>query len=259
MEILKPDLDLDGFFARLPGAPGKALMLDYDGTLAPFRVERGQAAPYPGVREALAGLVQAGRGRVVIVSGRAVADLAPLLGLAVPPEMWGCHGWERQAADGGYTFFSPGNAALEGLSRAAGAVENGGSGRVERKPASVAYHVRGMEAGPAAEALAAVRRAWQPIAAAGGLTLVPFDGGLELRVPGRDKGVAVAALRNELGEGGVVAYLGDDQTDEDAFHAVGPEGLAVLVRTEKRPTAAALWLRPPGELLAFLHRWERAW
>jgi trehalose-6-phosphatase len=55
-----------------------------------------------------------------------------------------------------------------------------------------------------------------------------------------------------------VAYLGDDRTDEDAFKALAGRGLAVLVREELRPTAAAVWLRPPVELLDFLQRWMTA-
>ena len=55
-----------------------------------------------------------------------------------------------------------------------------------------------------------------------------------------------------------MAYLGDDLTDEDAFRAVATRGLGILVRQELRKTAAVAWLRPPEELLDFLHRWARA-
>jgi trehalose-6-phosphatase len=58
-----------------------------------------------------------------------------------------------------------------------------------------------------------------------------------------------------------VAFLGDDLSDEAAFRAVrriGKRGLSVLVRREFRETAAEIWLRPPGELLCFLERWEKA-
>jgi trehalose 6-phosphate phosphatase len=41
-------------------------------------------------------------------------------------------------------------------------------------------------------------------------------------------------------------------------NAVGPRGLSVLVRRERRETAAQIWLRPPGELKVFLDRWARA-
>jgi trehalose-phosphatase len=71
------------------------LLLDYDGTLAPFRVERDEAVPYAGVREAVRELLGAAHTRVVVVSGRTVTNLRPLLGVEPPPELWGTHGWER--------------------------------------------------------------------------------------------------------------------------------------------------------------------
>jgi trehalose 6-phosphate phosphatase len=58
-----------------------------------------------------------------------------------------------------------------------------------------------------------------------------------------------------LGADLAVAYLGDDQTDEDAFVRLRGRGLCILVRPELRPTAAAMWLRPPGELIGFLRQW----
>lgn len=92
MEQLHLQANLDSFFARLAAAPRRALLLDYDGTLAPFKTKRQQAAPYPGVPELLAAVRDAGRTRVVVISGRSVADLGRLLGLDALPELWGSHG-----------------------------------------------------------------------------------------------------------------------------------------------------------------------
>ncbi|HDZ13016.1 MAG TPA: hypothetical protein ENH53_12490 [Bacteroidetes bacterium] len=81
----KPEanLILEPFFNDLKNAPPEKwlLMLDYDGTLAPFRIEREQAVPYSGVREILNRLILSKQTQVVIISGRAIADLIPLLGL----------------------------------------------------------------------------------------------------------------------------------------------------------------------------------
>jgi trehalose-6-phosphatase len=93
-----------------------------------------------------------------------------------------------------------------------------------------------------------------------GLTLMEFEGGLELRV-GRDKGGALKALVAEVPPGTPAAYLGDDLTDENAFVALnqtaGPH-LSVLMRAEARETAADIWLRPPSELRGFLKKWWKA-
>jgi len=83
-----------------------------------------------------------------------------------------------------------------------------------------------------------------------------FDGGIELMVPGRDKGYAVEVVLSELGDQAAAAYLGDDLADESAFRALRGRGLGVLVRPEFRHTAADAWLQPPAELLAFLERWH---
>lgn len=247
---------LEGFWYELAAAPASVLLLDYDGTLAPFRVERDQACPYPGVRKRLTALLEHTGTRVVIVSGRSVADLLPLLDLEPQPEIWGCHGWERRLPGGDYQVEQLPPPARAALDAAAGWIEEQGlSPRSECKPVAVTLHWRGLAEGEIRRLQAAAEAAWRPLARSGGLELHPFDGGLELRHPGRDKGDAVAAVLAELPAGAAVAYLGDDLTDEDAFKALGKRGLGVLVRPRQRPSAASLWLHPPQELLAFLDGW----
>jgi trehalose 6-phosphate phosphatase len=257
MRILQPGFDLERFFADLGRAERRALLLDYDGTLAPFHARRDQAFPYHGVRELLGAIQRAGHTRLVVISGRALADLAPLLGLDPPPELWGSHGWERQLPGGARQLAALEPAAARGLDQAlALALARGLAERCERKPTSVALHWRGLPAPAGQELRVWAQRNWAPLAGTAGLAMHGFDGGIELRAPGRDKGHAVRTILDELGEGAVVAYLGDDLTDEDAFAAVKGRGLAALVRAETRPTAADIHLRPPDELLAFVRRWH---
>ncbi len=306
MKILDPGFDLERFWSALEGAPSRVLLLDYDGTLAPFRRERDEAVPYPGVRESVRRFMEEGHTRVVVVSGRAVADLLPLLGIEPAPEIRGSHGWEVREADevsgaGGRSAVGDRSGAdvgagggadrirlLELPGAAAGGLEEARSraeeapidpGRVEPKPASLAIHTRDLAAGER-EGVEGLVREWEAIARRAGLEVQPFDGGIELRVPGRDKGTAVREVLADEPPDAAVAYLGDDLTDEDAFRALVPseEGLqtdgaspdagraaagrilTALVRTELRETAARLWLRPPEELLDFLATWRsRAW
>jgi trehalose-6-phosphatase len=81
---------------------------------------------------------------------------------------------------------------------------------------------------------------------------------MELCASGHDKGDAVRTLVAKSGSEAVIAFLGDDHADEDAFRAIPDNGAAVLVSHALRPTAADLWLQPPGELLTFLRRWRAA-
>jgi trehalose-phosphatase len=259
MRALTPHADVAAFHDRLERARERVLMLDYDGTLAPFRVRPEQAVPYPGVTEILAALTRQADTRVVVVSGRRAAEVAALLKLARPPEIWGSHGWERISPDGEARTERPDDRVSDALSRAEASVAEyrREGARFERKPASIALHWRGLPALTAARLRERVSAAWSPYAEAGVLEPLPFDGGIELRAPGATKRRAVETVLAETAPDAPVAYLGDDITDEDAFRTVKPRGLAVLVRAELRDTAADLWIRPPYELLEFLGRWRR--
>jgi trehalose-phosphatase len=244
------------FFERLAVASARVLMTDYDGTLAPFRIERDQAVPYPGVSEVLGHLMETGHTRLVVVSGRAVDDLKSLLGLNPLPEIWGSHSWERYWPDGRYKIWSLAPDATQGLTEAkAWAEASGLRARCETKPACLALHWRDLSDRDIEILRLQARAQWAQLAQKWGLQLKEFDGGLELRVPGRDKGVAVRTVLTESPAGAVVAYLGDDLTDEDAFAALDAKGLSVLVRSQPRPTRAQAWLCPPEDLLGFLKMW----
>ncbi|HJX18677.1 MAG TPA: trehalose-phosphatase [Acidiferrobacterales bacterium] len=258
MRILLPTGHPDRFFEKLAQAPRAALLLDYDGTLAPFRVDPQDARPYAGVRAALDTLMAQQDTRVVLVSGRWTRDLLPLLGLKQIPEIWGSHGWERRFPDGRTEMARPAEAALCALVEADGWIEKiqAHGGRCEFKPASLAIHWRGLDAASAANISNIVTENWALQARDSSLELHHFDGGIELRVPGRHKGDVVRTIRAEMPDA-QLAYLGDDITDEDAFRALTDTDLGVLVRAELRATGAGLWIAPPDELLDFLQRWAQ--
>lgn len=259
MKILNQQKELSDFFDCLKKSRSRALLLDYDGTLAPFRVERDKAIPYPGVTEVLKQLMQNGGTRLVLISGRRLNDLIPLLGLEQLPEIWGSHGAERLLPDGSYQKSPLPKDCARRLEAAAGWMAGmGWNGRLEWKPFGLALHWRGMKPAEIEEIRARVLEYLPHLVAGTGLCLHEFDGGLELRSPGITKGKAVATILAEMQGETISAYLGDDLTDEDAFGALKGRNLSVLVRDELRETKADLWLRPPDELLDFLRRWETA-
>lgn len=259
MEALNPDISLDRFFDDLAKAVERLLMLDYDGTLAPFHEDRDRATPYPGVRERLTNLVESDRTRVIIISGRRAHDLDSLLGLATLPEIWGCHGAERRLPDESYQLAPLSVRVARGLEEIdVWAEKEGLEEHLERKPAGRAFHWRGREKETIAKIRSSVTSAWSARAASFELSVHEFDGGLELRAEGIDKSTAVRTILSESETGAVAAYCGDDHTDEDAFRALAGRGLRVLVRSEIRESRADLWIKPPEELLAFLDRWVLA-
>ena len=254
MKTLTPGTDITAFLESLECSGERLLMLDYDGTLSPYHVERDAAVPYPGVREMLGEALASADCRTVIVSGRSISDLLPLLGIERGIEIWGCHGWERLGPEGDYTgpAIGPGTSGL--LDSAAAFAEDEGHGeRLEIKAACVAIHWRGLDDTEVSAIESNIGGKWREIASGSGLDLHPFNGGLELRPDGVDKGTVVERLLSETK--GPAAYLGDDRTDEDAFRSISGRGLAVLVSPELRETVADLWLRPPEELIWFLDRW----
>ncbi|HKI99220.1 MAG TPA: trehalose-phosphatase [bacterium] len=258
MQILKPGVEPQRFFDAVRAASRRVLMLDYDGTLAPFRLDRDQAAPYPGVRERLSALMAGHGTRVVLISGRTAHEVLQLAAVEPAPEVWGTHGWERLSPDGTYELAPLPPAAEAGLAQAHDVLDVRWAQRLERKPASLAFHLRGLAPQETDAVQGHVQHAWEAIAACQGLEVHAFDGGIELRIPGRSKGTAVRQLLAESDPATVSAYLGDDRTDEDAFEAIAPHGLGVLVRPELRETAAAWWIKPPEELLDFLDQWIAA-
>jgi trehalose-phosphatase len=262
MQVLDSSIDFEGFLASLGGPTERALLLDYDGTLAPFCADRDQALPYPEVAEILNQILQSQHTRVVLISGRAIADLLPLLeGIRPLPEIWGSHGWERRDPSGQQRPVMLPGEVIRALASARQCADAAGFGdRCEFKPISVALHWRGLEASAQEKLRERAVLSWEPIirsVAVGELELHDFDGGIELRAAGRNKGDAVRSILSDLPAGAAVAHLGDDRTDEEAFAALKPRGLCVLVRNELRPTLAHIWLRPPEELVDFLTRWHQ--
>ena len=253
------DTEIQEFMERVGHSPVSALLLDYDGTLAPFSIDRRHAVPYPGIRALLQDIIDTRRTRVVIVTGRSAEEVNPLLGLDPPPEVWGSHGLQRLRPDGTSEMPELDPTALQALVDAERWLSYQGLGHMaEPKPGSLAVHWRGLNENAATELRGRILLGWLPIAEPTTLTVLEFDGGLELRVPEQDKTDAIHTIFEEIGPNAPAAYLGDDVTDERAFRAMQNRGLAVLVRQERRKTAARVWLKPPEELLEFLSRWREA-
>lgn len=241
---------------QLTAAPTSSLLLDYDGTLAPFRTERHLAYPYPQVVPLLNSILSCGRSRVVIVTGRPIVEVEALLGPLQSVEIWGSHGLEHRLADGTYRQLAIAPATTELLKQAESwLTAEGYAERTEIKPGGLAVHWRGMADAEIENIREPLYKGLSAFAEQSSLKLLGFEGGLELRVAHPNKGDAVTTLLSDMDLTTPVVYLGDDLTDEDAFEALRPRGLGILVRPEFRETSAQLWLRPPDELLDFLQQW----
>ncbi|HKU25942.1 MAG TPA: trehalose-phosphatase [Candidatus Sulfotelmatobacter sp.] len=250
---------IEEFLQFLSRSQRSVLLLDYDGTLAPFSVDRQRAVPYPGMRDLLQQVIDSGRTRLVIVTGRDAHEIDPFLRLRPAPEIWGSHGLQRLLPDGSCQMPEIPEAITEVLNDASRWLEYQGLHELaERKPGSIAVHWRALEQPEAEELRGRIIVGWFPIAERANLKLLEFDGGVEMRIADPDKGDAVRTVLRETGADVPMAYLGDDVTDERAFRALGPRGLGILVRPVFRKTCAQAWLKPPEELRDFLSRWLAA-
>ena len=248
------------FAARIGSAQRPLLLCDYDGTLAPFRENKMEAVPYPGVAERLERILDSGT-EVAFISGRPVAELITLLPLAGRLEIWGMHGWQHRSPEGTVRLLEPTAAQREAFNDAESRLRAARLGHaLERKAASVAVHWRaaGAHSQNRRALESAANEAFAPHAGRNGLALLPFDGGLELRAADRTKRQAAEALLAAANDPSASAFLGDDTTDEDAFAAVrAAGGLPLLVREPPRASYAPYVLRPPEALLSFLDDWIR--
>ena len=251
--------NVDDFLESVARAPRSVLMLDYDGTLAPFHVDRQKAVPYSGVISLLEQIIDKGRTRVVIVTGRDAREISQFLPLRPMPEIWGSHGLQRLRPDGSCEMPEIPAAVVEVLDSARRWLDYQGlHDLAEIKPGSIAVHWRALEEAAAEELRGKVLVGWFPIAERAALKLLEFDGGMEMRMPDPDKGHAVRTVLEEMDANAPAAYLGDDLTDERAFRALAGRGLSVLVRPRERRSLAQVWIKPPEQLLDFLSRWLAA-
>lgn len=248
----------DDLWRRLAEAPWRCLVLDYDGTLAPFRVEREQAVPVAGVERSLRAISELPGTSVSIVSGRPVQELERLLfrgGAHEGIELVGEHGWERKTTNGLRIEPLPGDAELALASCAREAAARGWQQHLERKRTSIVLHTRGLPRELAEAMERDCERLWGMIGAAAGLRVERIDGGVEARCAARDKGLVVREIAERSGKGALVVYLGDDTTDEDAFRALAGRGIALAVGREKPGSAAIGGFDSCDDVAGWLARW----
>ena len=252
---------LDGVPARLwrmvALAGHRLLMLDYDGTLAPFEVDRDRARPLPRSTALLGDIAAAAGTTVAIVSGRPLAELERLLG-PLPVTVVGEHGWEKRMPDGLVVKCPLPTQQKQVLDRAEHLARRKGLGsHLERKRTGIVLHTRGLAPPVARDHEEETLSLWSPLAADGSSRLGRIDGGVELRLRGRDKGTAVLSLVSQAPPGTLGVFVGDDATDEDAFAAVQEWGFGVRVGESDRPSLAAAWLPSCSAVTAFLEEWLR--
>jgi trehalose 6-phosphate phosphatase len=197
--------------------------LDFDGTISPIVAVPSAAGPVPGALELLDRLASVPGTEVVLLSGRALHDLAAVSGAGESATLIGSHGQEV----GADLTLSTEEASLLGdvQTRVAEAVGDIPGVRVEHKPAGLAVHVRGCTDADAERALDLIRGLADELAGTFAL-----EGKLVIELSTRplDKGSALGALI-ATDPGCRVLFAGDDITDESAMAVLRPQDVSIRV------------------------------
>lgn len=253
------DPGIDGFWEAIAGAPSVALLLDYDGTLAPFHIDRLQAVPVGGAIDALQDMRVKTDTIVALVSGRPVQEILQLVsdpGVTII----GTHGFEVRSPDGKISTAAISDRQTEMLDRAyQDAARFIGAGRTERKVATVAAHFRGLDRLDARQHQQDILTRWLEYADRNVVEVRQFNGGIEMRALGRHKGTAVAEFLDGYPDNTLAVYIGDDDTDEDAFRTVkARNGYAIRVGGITSNTEATGSLNTCEDVVSFLKAWTGA-
>jgi trehalose-phosphatase len=246
---------IPGFWQAVRKARSRCLVLDYDGTLAPFVSDRMKAFPLEGVIDLLVEIRDQTETYIAFMTGRPVDELLALAGdLRIPVS--GSQGNEFRYPDGTFDVHEPTARQAERLDRAEDeARKRCRAGRIERKIASVALHTRGLDPEVAAHEEDEACDVWSADAADYDVECRHFKGGVEMRLKGIDKGTALRTLLRDRPDDGLCVYIGDDETDEDAFRVVRERGYGIRVGPPSASTAARGRLEDPVAVRGFLRSW----
>lgn len=232
------------------------VFLDYDGTLTPIVSRPELATLAPDMRHTLAVLAE--RCPVAVVSGRDRADIQTLVQLD-SVYYAGSHGFDiagphqvRMQHAEGLEFLPLLDEVETQLQHQLGTIQGA---LVERKKFTIAVHFRNVASEQVGyiESLVDAELKKHPQLRKG-LGKKVFE--LQPRLDWH-KGKAVLWLLDTLAlhtSDVVLIYIGDDITDEDAFHTLAGYGLTIVVADTPRRTAARYALQNPAQVQTLLQR-----
>lgn len=253
--LRSPEQQADDILQSLHGRR-LMVLLDYDGTLSPIAPRPEDAVLPPAMRIVLDEL--SGRWNTAVISGRALADVRDMVGVDGIVYA-GNHGLEIEGPAGTGISRSLGEAYVQDVAEASAELqselESVEGSLVEDKQFSLSVHYRLVASADVRRVEAAVDTAIKRhprLRKRHGKKVFELRPDLDW-----DKGRAVTWLLEVVNQRETEAlpiYIGDDDTDEDAFRALENAGIGVLVSEEDRPTAATHRLSDTDGVRRFLAR-----
>jgi trehalose 6-phosphate synthase/phosphatase len=229
----------------------RLILLDYDGTLAPFAAKPEDAKPTKELKKIVSKLATQPGSDVVIVSGRQRANLEKWLG-GLGAHFAAEHGaytknrsaasWQR--ADS--TAVSNWQHSIVPILELYAARTPGAE--VEQKSTALVWHYRQASSYYAQKNLVILKRILQPLAKELGLQVRQGHKILEVKPSDIHKGSVAASWLESRPD--FILAIGDDYTDEDMFTVL--PGDAYTIKVGRGQTAARYRLKNPEEVLKLL-------
>ena len=241
---------------RVRVAENLFLFLDFDGTLTPILSRPELAICPPEIKRVLEELRDLPKVHLTIISGRSLEDLRKKVGVSDIIYV-GNHGLEIEKPDGGHKKVVS-SARARDLKRITQNVRNSLKEVpgifLEEKGPILSVHYRNVpqkffDRIPQVlkEELRQWRHRWKM---ASGKMVFEIQPNVDFH-----KGQALREILKSFPSPGLLSiYLGDDQTDEDAFRVLKGRGISVFIGPGTLPSEADFFLRDPGEVQEFLFR-----
>lgn len=251
VNILK-EQHIDKILSDYNHAGKRCILLDYDGTLAPYQKLPSMAAPDDQLIQLLQQLTANRSNEIVIISGRDTNTLEKWLG-KLPLNMIAEHGacikikgeeWKDQVviSAGWKEQIRPLMELF--VDRCAGSF-------IEEKKSILAWHYRNTNQELGFTRSRELRNNLLQLTANTSLQVVDGNKVLEVRMIGVDKGAAANSMLASI-EPDFILCIGDDATDEDMFRALRDR--AYTIKIGRASTSAQYTILSQNEVFPFLRR-----
>jgi len=233
-------------------AEKRCILLDYDGTLAPYQKLPSMAAPSAELMQLLEELAADKRNHVIIISGRDALTLDKWLG-HLPLHMVAEHGamvryigedWKETV-----TVSTEWKEQIRPLMQLF--VDRCAGSFIEEKKSTLAWHYRNTYPELGFSRSRELRNSLHQMTANTSLQVIDGNKVLEVRTVGVDKG-ATALNMISVVMPDFIMCMGDDATDEDMFRAL--QGKGYTIKIGRGNTAADHTIMSQKEVYPFLRR-----
>lgn len=239
-------------YRQFSDADRRLLLLDYDGTLAPFTKLPEEAKPGSSELALLAALCREPKNRVVIISGRDKDTLEQWLG-HLPLDIVAEHGAYYRCQNGPWQAIEQPDSSWKDMIRPILelSVDRTPGSFIEEKNSALVWHFR--KSDPDLAKLRIEELKDTLVMMATNLNIGVYEGNkiIEVKPVSINKGQAVRRWLTEQ-DWPFVFCAGDDYTDEDMFAVLPESGISCKIGIG--PSTARFRLSSPGKLHHFLHQ-----